>query len=148
MLMVLRIVFPAPLTPGAVRSFGRVVLLPPGVEGRLDADGARSPLFGNPKLSEAFRVAMVGTIPVLFRVFVVGSAGRAVVGGPYEGLEGLGIEAAMTNECVAGCGRLAKRYKIYRRVGSLPRSHYLRCKILRVHETWDYRVLKITECLI
>jgi predicted S18 family serine protease len=33
--------------------------------------------------------------PVLLRVFFEGRAGSAVVGGPKEGLEGLGIEAAM-----------------------------------------------------
>jgi hypothetical protein len=80
-LMVFLTVFPAPFTPEAVRNFGRAVLLPPGVEGRLDVEGARSPLFGRVEAS-AFKVAIVGTMPVLFRVFVVGSAGRAVVGGP------------------------------------------------------------------
>jgi hypothetical protein len=79
MLIVFRIVFPAPFTPGAVRNLGRAVLLPPGVDGRLDVEGARRPLFGNPP---ACRLAIVGTLPVLFRVFVVGNAGSAVVGGP------------------------------------------------------------------
>lgn len=34
--------------------------------------------------------------PVLFRVLGIGKAGNAAVGGPYEGLDGLGIAAAMT----------------------------------------------------
>jgi hypothetical protein len=33
--------------------------------------------------------------PVLLRVFFAGKAGSAVVGGPKDGLEGLGIEADM-----------------------------------------------------
>ncbi len=37
----------------------------------------------------------VGIPPVLFRVFVAGSAGNADVGGPYDGLEGLGKAAIL-----------------------------------------------------
>lgn len=81
MLIVFLIVFPAPLTPGVARNLGRVVLLPPGDEGRLEDEGARRPLLGTPEAS-AFKLAIVGTFPVLFRVFVVGNAGSAVVGGP------------------------------------------------------------------
>ena len=63
MLMVFRIVFPAPFTPGVVRDLGRVVLLPPGVDRRLGDEGARRPLLGSPL---ACRLAVVGTLPVLF----------------------------------------------------------------------------------
>jgi hypothetical protein len=84
MLIVFLILFPAPLTPGVVRNFGRAMLLPPGVEGRLDVEGARRPLLGKPPplAASALRLAIVGTLPVLFLVFVVGNAGNAVVGGP------------------------------------------------------------------
>jgi len=77
-LIVFRNVFPAPFTPGVVRSFGNAVL-PPGVVGKLGKlgdEGARRPLF--PEV--ACRLETVGTIPVLFLVF--GNAGSAVVGGP------------------------------------------------------------------
>ncbi len=37
----------------------------------------------------------VGMAPVLFLVFVVGIAGNAVEGGPYDGLEGRGMVAGM-----------------------------------------------------
>lgn len=97
MLIVFRIVFPAPFTPGVVLNLGRVVL-PPGVVGaeRFDAEGARRPLFGNWGGEVLILESeMVGMFPVLFRVFVVGSAGNAVVGGPYEGLDGRGIAAAI-----------------------------------------------------
>ena len=94
MLMVFLMVFPAAFTPGVVRNFGSVVC-ELDAEGRPDVEGARSPLFG--KLGGVLsKLDTVGIAPVLFRVFVEGKAGRAVVGGPYDGLEGLGIAAAMT----------------------------------------------------
>jgi hypothetical protein len=102
MLIVFRIVFPAPFTPGVVLNLGRVVLRPGvlGVEVEIfDTEGARRPLFGNcggEVLS--LESEIVGMFPVLFRVFVVGNAGNAVVGGPYEGLDGRGIAAAITND--------------------------------------------------
>ena len=43
---------------------------------------------------------------MLLRVFVVGSAGRADVGGPYDGREGRGIEAAIAETVTKG-----KRYR-------------------------------------
>lgn len=48
MLIVFRIVFPAPFTPGVGLNLGRVVL-PPGVVGaeRFACEGARIPLLGN-----------------------------------------------------------------------------------------------------
>jgi len=89
MLIVFLIDLPAPFTPGPVRNLGRTVELPfgvppgvpSGVEGRLDTEGARRPLFGKPEASD-LRLAIVGTFPVLLRVFVVGRAGKAVFGGP------------------------------------------------------------------
>lgn len=124
MLIVFLIVLPAPLTPGVVRNFGRLVLLPPGVEGRLDVEGARRPLLGKaPEAASAFRLAIVGTLPVLFLVFVVGNAGNAVVGGPYEGREaGRGIEAAISNNCLSRF--VVRRPGRYIRPKSLPRLSY------------------------
>ena len=85
MLIVFLIVCPAALTPGVARNFRRVEF-GAGVEvvgGRLEEEGARSPLFG--KLGRGAllfsRLDKVGMAPVLFRVFV-GKAGSAVVGGP------------------------------------------------------------------
>lgn len=86
MLICFRIVLPAPFTPGVVLSLGRVVL-PPGVPGAevevFEDEGARRPLFGS-RGGEVLILEseMVGMFPVLFRVFVVGKAGNAVVGGP------------------------------------------------------------------
>ena len=99
MLIVFRIVFPAPFTPGVDLNLGRVVL-PPGVVGaeRFACEGARIPLLGN-RGGEVFILDSVrsGMFPVLFRVFVVGNAGNAVVGGPYEGPDGRGKAAAIVN---------------------------------------------------
>lgn len=98
MLIVFRIVFPAEFTPGGlpktlgvVRSFGRAGLLPPGVDGRLDVEGARRPLLPIPP---AFRLEAVGTSPLLFRVF--GSAGKGDVGAPWDGPECRGIDVAIS----------------------------------------------------
>jgi hypothetical protein len=106
MLIVFRIVFPAPFTPGVVLILGRVVL-PPGVAGaeRFECEGARRPLLGN-RGGEVLVLEseIVGMFPVLFRVFVVGSAGNAVVGGPYEGLDGRGNAAAIMNIALVGQG--------------------------------------------
>jgi hypothetical protein len=84
MLIVFRIVLPAEFTAGpspmaleVVRNLGRAVLLPPGVDGRPEDEGARSPLLAPPPTR---RLETVGTIPTLFRVF--GRAGNAAVGGP------------------------------------------------------------------
>ena len=88
MLIVFLTLFPAPFTPGVVLNFVRFVVLPPGDEGRLDVEGARSPLRGSagvagvPGVEAALRFASVGMAPVLLRVLVVGKAGSAVVGGP------------------------------------------------------------------
>jgi hypothetical protein len=105
-LIVFRMLFPASLTPG-FRSLGRAVLLPPGedamLEGMPDVEGARSPLLGRlGAASDLLNSERVGMAPVLLRVLVGGRAGKAVLGGPYEGLDGLGIAAAMMYRLFAG----------------------------------------------
>ena len=57
-----------------------------------ELEGARSPLRGSGVCNPSFMLDKVGIAPVLFRVFVIGIAGNAVVGGPYDGR---GILAAM-----------------------------------------------------
>jgi hypothetical protein len=98
-LIVFLIVFPAAFTPGVVLNFGKVTLVVGVVGAVFDVEGARRPLFGKgveaPDL-ESESVESVGMAPVLFRVF--GSAGNADVGGPYDGLEGRGIAAAIVNK--------------------------------------------------
>jgi len=99
-LIVFLMVLPAPFTPGAVRNLGRVVpVLDPGVVGRgIPADeGARNEDFGRRggDPSDLLTSDGVGMLPVLLRLLTVGNAGKAVVGGPYDGLAGLGIVAAM-----------------------------------------------------
>lgn len=85
MLIVFLIVLPAPFTPGVPFDFGNVEL-PLGVvaNARCDPEGARRPLFG--KLGAALRVVPATDafeiLPVLFLVFEVGNAGKAVLGGP------------------------------------------------------------------
>lgn len=57
-------------------------------------DGALSPLLGFGVLGIDL-LAGVGMLPVLLRVLAIGSAGRAIVGGPLEGRDGLGSVAAI-----------------------------------------------------
>jgi hypothetical protein len=80
MLTVFLMLFPASFMPG-LRSLGRAVL-PPGEDRPLEVDGARSPLFGRLGAASDLKSESVGMAPVLLRVFVLGRAGRAVVGGP------------------------------------------------------------------
>lgn len=86
MLMVFRMVFPAAFMPGVNFGFAGIELPPPGVVGvaLCDAEGARKPLFGmlGVRLPEDLISEMVGMFPVLLRVFDMGNAGKAVVGGP------------------------------------------------------------------
>jgi hypothetical protein len=104
-LIVFLSVFPVAFTPGVVRNFGKVRLLTGVVGAVCDVEGARRPLFGKgvdvPDF-ESENVESVGMVPVLFRVF--GSAGNADVGGPYDGLEGRGIAAAIVNNVVKDQG--------------------------------------------
>jgi hypothetical protein len=91
-------VLPAEFTPAPGRSLGRGEVLPLGDAGkeRCGCEGARNPLLGRlgtDDVSERAKSANVGILPVLFRVF--GNAGRAEVGGPKEGLDGRGIDAAI-----------------------------------------------------
>jgi len=94
MLIVFRIDFPAALTPDTARILGRE---PPalGVVGSDDVEGARSELLGKLGIESERSSGEVCMPPVLLRVFFDGNAGSAVVGGPYDGLDGLGSEAAM-----------------------------------------------------
>lgn len=93
-LIVLRIDFPAPFTPGVVsRVFGSGVLPDIVAEGSEDVEGARNALRGRLGIEPGVISEGVGMLPVLLRVFFVGKAGNAVVGGPKDGLDGRGIEA-------------------------------------------------------
>ncbi len=82
-LIVFRSVFPAAFTPGVVLILERALLLPAGLEvdgsENCDDEGARNPLFE--KLGGAADSETEPILPVLFRVFVVGNAGNADVGG-------------------------------------------------------------------
>lgn len=91
--MVFRNVLPAPFTPEADRGCVGEEGAGSGDGGgwRLE-DGARRPLFGVVRLDF---VAGVARFPVLFLVFPTGSAGRAMVGGPFVGLDGLGSAVDM-----------------------------------------------------
>lgn len=102
MLIVFLMVFPATLTPGTCRNLLTVEPAPKpevfGVGcGRPAVEGARNEDFGSCEEgpSELLSSDRVGMLPVLLRLLIVGSAGKALVGGPNDGLEGLGIEAAM-----------------------------------------------------
>jgi len=96
--MVLRIVLPAPLTPGVALGFGRLFGRGVTESDMLVLEGARRPLLGK-GVENAAGSATVGMPPVLFLVLVVGIAGNADVGGPYDGLEGRGIDAAIVWSC-------------------------------------------------
>jgi hypothetical protein len=95
MLIVFRIDFPAPFTPETARIFGRGA--PPGVAGSEDVEGARNELLGILGIESERISGVVCMPPVLLRVFLEGRAGRAVVGGPKDGRDGRGREAAMMN---------------------------------------------------
>lgn len=63
--------------------------------GRFAAEGARRPLLGVPG---ADRMELtVGMLPVLFRVLLMGRAGRAMSGGPLEGRDGRGKVVVMAS---------------------------------------------------
>jgi hypothetical protein len=92
MLTVLRMVLPAPFTAAdTARGCGSADVGAGVVGGRNVVEGARIALFGvfGPDLPG------VGIPPVLFLVFVTGSAGSAMVGGPTEGREGRGKVVAI-----------------------------------------------------
>lgn len=95
MLTVFLIVLPAALNPETDLGWGRA---PEGggvTEGSRVVDGARRPVLG---------VAGVDLLCdgarelVLFLVLGTGSAGRAIVGGPFEGRDGLG-SVVMVKPC-------------------------------------------------
>ena len=92
-LIVFRNVFPALFTAGGrtLENEGDGVGLGLLAVGSRGVEGDLRPDLGNPWA--ACKFAAVGIAPVLLRPF--GSAGRAVFGGPSEGLPGRGIVAAM-----------------------------------------------------
>jgi hypothetical protein len=102
MLIVFLIVFPAGFNAGVARNLGSAEFpVAVGVVGGgipEVVEGARSPLLGRlgGGVSELLKSEIAEIPPVLLRVFVVGNAGSAAVGGPYDGLEGRGIVAAMS----------------------------------------------------
>lgn len=94
MLIVLRTVFPAALTPGVALGFCR--LFGTGTLGSWFwlLEGARSPLLG--KGVEYPDVSTIDVIPpILFLVLLVGISGSADVGGAREGLEDRGNDVAI-----------------------------------------------------
>lgn len=99
-LIVFRNVFPAAFMPGVSCNFGSDVVDKDVVGVVYELEGARSPLLGRGVCNPTFASDNVGIAPVLFRVFVVGIAGNAVVGGPYDGRGGLGMLAAMLEPLV------------------------------------------------
>jgi hypothetical protein len=60
--------------------------------GRNVVEGTRRPVLG---VLGVGLLAGVGSAPVLFRVLPIGSSGRATVGGPLDGREGLGSAVDM-----------------------------------------------------
>jgi hypothetical protein len=91
MLTAFRIVFPAPLTADTARGWGSAVVGAGVAGGRKVVEGARRPLLGVP-FADLVGVAIP---PVLFLVFTTGRAGRATVGGPFDGRDGRGSVVAI-----------------------------------------------------
>lgn len=95
MLTVFRNVLPAlliPAIPDTARGWGSAVVGGGVAGGRCVVDGARRPDLG---VACANLDAGVGKPPVLLRVLPTGRAGRAMVGGPFDGRDGLGRVADM-----------------------------------------------------
>ena len=100
MLTVLRKVLPAVTVEAAVFGWGSAEVGAGDVGGRnVAAEGARSPLLG--VFGADLLDAGVWIPPVLFLVLPTGRAGRAAVGGPFEGLETLGRAVAISACVVA-----------------------------------------------
>lgn len=100
-LIVFLTVFPGVFTNGVDLTLGNVLLPELGVE-ICDDEGVRRPLFG--MLGVAGKSDNDGTPPVLFRVLIAGRAGNADIGGPFEGLNGLGRVAIVRSHCPVGAG--------------------------------------------
>lgn len=92
MLTVFRIVFVGAAMEDTARGCGSAVVGAGVVGGRKVDEGARRPLLGV-LLPDCEGVAAMP--PVLFRVLVIGNAGRAAVGGPFMGRDALGSAAAI-----------------------------------------------------
>jgi len=95
MLTTFLIVLPGVLRPGipdTALGCGRAPVGAGSAGGGNAADGARRLVFG---VLGVDLLPGAGSPPVLFRVLLTGRAGRAAVGGPSDGREGLGSEADM-----------------------------------------------------
>jgi hypothetical protein len=90
-------VFPGATAKDADRGCGRAEVGAGLAGGAKDDEGALRPLLGVLETDLFMGVAMP---PVLLRVFGMGSAGRAMEGGPLEGRDGRGRVVAMVCLCV------------------------------------------------
>jgi hypothetical protein len=84
MLTVFLIVLPAALTPDTDLGWGSDPVGAGVAGGSRLADGARRPLLG------VVGVDLLARLLLLFLVLLTGSAGSAIVGGEFEGRDGLG----------------------------------------------------------
>ncbi len=121
MLTTFLIVLPALLSPEADLGCGKEPVGAGVVGGRKAADGARNPVLG---VDGVDLVADVGTPPVLFRVLPTGRAGRAIVGGPFDGRDGLGSVADMMTFC-------REKEKLWGLGRSISAAEFLKWKIWR-----------------
>ena len=96
MLTVFRIVLPPVTMLETARGWGSAAVGAGVVGGRNVLDGARMPLLG---VLGVDLLAGVVRLPVLLRVLPTGRAGRAVVGGPFDGRAVLGSAVAMLEVC-------------------------------------------------
>jgi len=99
MLTVFLIVLPAALTPDTDLGEGRDPVGMGDAGGRRLADGARRPVLGVAGVGLLYGAAR---LPVLFLVLLTGSAGSAIVGGPFEGRAGLGRAVDILKPILAG----------------------------------------------
>lgn len=89
MLTLLRSVLPTPLMAGASFGCGSAAVGAGPGGAILIVEGVRSPDLGVPGTDLA-ATACEERFPVLFRVLLIGNAGRAMLGGPTEGRDGRG----------------------------------------------------------
>src|SRR4051812_16026875 len=94
MLTVFLIVLPTEFIPESARGVGRAPVGAGVAGGRRVEEGARRLVFGFGVDGVDLQVGTASP-PVLFRVLPTGSAGRAMVGGPTEGRDGLGSAVDM-----------------------------------------------------
>lgn len=111
------------------------VLLAEEVLGGRICEGARIPLLGVPAATAACKFAAVGIIPADDRFFK-GIGGRAVVGGPTDGLEGRGSVAAIAFLLIVCCSRAIDYIKFCYAADELPPLS-VGIEQPKVHETRD-----------